>query len=156
VNNTPSVTTGPIPASILQIQGDPTKWGLRDDGPEDHDWTIPVPLQIIAPVTGTLVLSPTRVGSLSLVPPLPGDGWMPAFTLIAPHLYIPTPTGMTAGSPGYLLAPPDNNLATLQQNIINAMSGDGSSLTVHINVYGGGVVVLDGAQLPFAVLGQAT
>jgi hypothetical protein len=32
------------------------------------------------------------------------------------------------------------------------MDGDGSILAVNVNVVGGGVVILNGAQLPFVVL----
>ncbi len=154
--------TGPglYPASILQIQDDPTLWGLETVGPEDPGWNDgPVAIDIGAPVKGTLILSPSRAGSFALTPPKVGDGWMPAMTLASGsrYLYIPTATGLTAGSasPGYSLAAQYDNLSDLQQDIMNAMSGTGSILAVNLNVIGGGVVILYGAQLPFAVLSEA-
>jgi hypothetical protein len=149
--------TGPIPASILRIEGDPTAWGLRTIGAGDPGWHgAPVVVEIIAPVAGTLILSPTRVGSFTLVPPPLGDGWMPALTLIGPHLYLPSATGLTAAAPGYPLAAEyAGNLTALQDNIVSAMRSPGSTLAVHLNVNGSGVAVLNGPQLSFAVLGTA-
>jgi hypothetical protein len=66
--------------------------------------------------------------------------------------------GLTAAlaSPGYTLAAQyDHHLPALQQDIMAAMAGDGSILAVNVNVVGGGVVILNGAQLPFAVLSPA-
>jgi hypothetical protein len=85
---------------------------------------------------------------------------MPAMTLVSgsQYLYIPTVKGLTAdlASPGYTLAAQyDHQLAALQQDIVAAMDGDGSILAVNVNVVGGGVVILNGAQLPFAVLSPA-
>jgi hypothetical protein len=152
----PAPSTGPIPSSILQIEGDPTSWGLRDLEPVDPHWgQEPVALAVLGPLFGTLLLSPSRIGSFALTPPLPGDGWIPAFTLPSSHLYIPTPMGVTAKSLGYMLAASDNDLAALQQRIMNTMS-EGTSLTVNVTSAGvSGVVVLNGAELPFAALGPA-
>jgi hypothetical protein len=148
--------SNPIPRSILRIEGDPTSWGLGVVGPADPGWgDAPVEVAIIAPVAGTLVLSPARVGSFTLVPPPIGDGWMPALTLVAPHLYVPTATGLTAAAPGYALAPPDDEIPALITKLIDAMSGPGNRVTVQISAVGSGVVVLNGAQLPFAVVAPA-
>jgi hypothetical protein len=148
--------SNPIPRSILHIEGDPTSWGLSVVGPADPGWgDAPVEVAIIAPVAGTLVLSPARVGSFTLVQPPVGDGWMPALALVAPHLYVPTATGLTAAAPGYALAPPDDEIPALITKLIDAMSGSGKRTTVQISAMGGGVVVLNGAQLPFAVVAPA-
>ena len=146
-------TKGVFPASVLKIQDDPTSWGLRDTSADNPDWREPVALELVAPVKGTLVLSPKRVGSFSLVRPDEHDGWMPAVESVFPHLYIPSATGLTTASSLYYL-PADTNLEKLQKDIMTAMRGRGSFLTVPINVVAGGNVVLNGAQLPFAVLGQ--
>lgn len=146
-------TKGVFPASVLQIQGDPTLWGLRDTSAEDPHWREPVAIEIVAPVKGTLVLSPKRVGSFSLVRPDDHDGWMPAVEPVFPHLYVPSANGLTTASPGYYL-PADVNLKELEDKIMTAMRGEASFLTVPIDVVAGGIVVLNGAQLPFAVLGQ--
>jgi hypothetical protein len=147
---------GAVPASVLHIQGDGTAWGLATVEPQEPAWgDSPVQIDIIAPVAGTLILSPARVGSYALVPPATGDGWMPAFGLAGPTLYIPTPQGLTAKEPGYLIAlRHDQQLAALQEDIVSAMSGAGSSLTVDLSWMGGGVAILNGAHLPFLVLGN--
>jgi hypothetical protein len=144
----------PIPASLLRIEGDPTSWGLTSARPGSQDWgSEPVALATMGPLVGTLVLSP-RVGSFALLPPPPGDGWVPAVKAVAPFLYIPTPAGLSAESPGYWLAAPDDNLAALQEKIMAAMQ-HGTALTVQINTPGGGgVIVLNGAELSFVVLGD--
>lgn len=148
-----TTTKAVFPASILQIQGDPTSWALRDTSADDPHWREPVAIEIVAPVKGTLVLSPARVGSFSLVRPDDHDGWMPAVEPVFPHLYTPSPNGLTTASPGYYLLS-STNLKDLEGEIMTAMRGKGSFLTVPINVVGGGNVVLNGAQLPFAVLGE--
>ncbi len=145
---------GAVPASVLHIQGDGTAWGLATVGPHEPAWRdSPVEIDIIAPVAGTLILSPARVGSYALVPPVAGDGWMPAFSLPGPTLYIPTPQGLTPKEPGYLVTlRHDQQLRTLQQDIVNAMSGAGSRLVVDLAWMGGGVAILNGAHLPFVVV----
>ena len=62
---------------------------------------------------------------------------------------------MAAHSPGYMLTPPDTDLETLKQDILAAMR-DGTFLTVNISFAGTtGVVMLNGAELPFVVLAAA-
>ena len=150
-----TTTKAVFPASILQIQGDPTSWALRDTSADDPHWREPVAIEIVAPVKGTLVLSPARVGSFSLVRPDDHDGWMPAVEPVFPHLYTPSPNGLTTASPGYALAPPDDEIPALTTKLIDAMSGPGKRVTVQISAVGSGVVVLNGAQLPFAVVAPA-
>jgi hypothetical protein len=155
--NHPVGEVGLVPASILHIEGDPTSWGLRTVPPQDPGWDDhPVAIEIGAPVAGTLILSPARVGHFVLTPTVADDGWMPGITLAAGtrYLYLPTGTALTAAPPGYLLAA-HYDLTALRQSIMNAMSGAGSTLTVDIAVHGGGVVVLNGAHLRFAVLAEA-
>jgi hypothetical protein len=150
-----TVPNYPVPMSILHIEGDPTAWGLADVGPQNPNWgSDPVALAIIGPLTGTLLLAPAHVSGFALVPPPLGDGWIPGIKAVSPYLYLPDPKGVSSDSPGYWLAPPDTNLDTLQQDIMNAML-DGSSLAVNITAVSSGVVVLNGAQLPFVVLGDA-
>ena len=144
-----------LPASYLKIQGDPTWWGLRTAPLQDPGWSdTPVAVDILTPVAGTLILSPARVGSFALTPAVYGNGWEHGgpVELVSPHLYIPTTSGLTADSHGYPLAAP-SDLTTLQQNIMYAMT-TGSTLTVNVDVLGSGVVTLNGAQLPFAVLAE--
>jgi hypothetical protein len=148
--------TGTIPKSVLRIQGDPTLWALPGTEPATPPWSDssdPVVLQVIGPLVGTLILSPRRAGSLALVPPPLGPGWVPTFTMVSPFLYIPSADGVA--SPGYVLDPPDTDLGTLQQDIVAAMR-DSTVLTVSVSsIARSGVVILNGAELPFAVIGQA-
>jgi hypothetical protein len=146
-------TTGVFPTSILQIQGDPTLWGLADTVAEDPHWREPVAIKVVAPVRGTLVLSPARAGSFSLVGPDDRDGWMPAVEPVFAHLYIPTVQGLTTASPGWYYLASGTDLEDLRHKIMAAMR-EGSFLTVPVEAVGGGIVVLNGAQLPFAVLGR--
>ena len=143
------------PGSFLQIEGDPTLWGLGPVVPENPGWTGPVSLPIVVPVKGTLVLSPARVGGLALWYPDEQNGWVPA-TVEAPSLYIPTATGLKEGAVGYPLAPPDNDVQALTDKLMKALKGAGSTVTVALGFVRGGVVVLNGAVLPFAVVMPAS
>ncbi len=152
--NDPVAEAGLVPASILNIQADPTSWGLRTVRPQDPRWDGPVAVDIIAPVAGTLILSPARLGSFALTPVIENNGWHPGppIVIVSPYLYIPTAKGLKTGSAGYPLAA-QYHLPDLQRSIIDAMRS-ASTLAVKIDVFGGGVVILDGAQLPFAVLAE--
>ena len=150
----PTIERFPPPASILCVQGDPTQWGLSARviaGLNDGD---PLALGVITPLTGTLLLAPRRAGSL-FFHPMPGEtGWVPCVKLPAPYLYLPSTTGLAAHSPGYVLAP-GTNLETLQEEIMTAMR-EGTTLTVSASLGGSaGTAVLNGAELPFAVLADA-
>lgn len=148
------VGQGGLPANILKIQGDPTSWTLRTAPPPDPGWHAPVALDITAPLPGTLILSPARVGSFALTPGIFANGWHPdpVINLVSPYLYIPTTGGVTAASYGYPLAA-DTDLPGLRQRIIDAMTV-GITFLVSVNVLGAGVVSLNGAQLPFAVIAE--
>jgi hypothetical protein len=150
--NEPVGQTG-RPASFLKIQGDPTWWGLRTAPPQDGWNDTPVAIDIISPVAGILILSPARVGSFVLAPEIVGNGWVYGglIELASPYLYIPTTSGLTANSQGYPLAPPYDNLPALQRSIVDAMT-TGSTLLANVADPITGVVILNGAQLPFAVL----
>jgi hypothetical protein len=143
-----------LPANYLKIQGDPTSWGLSTAPPQDGWSATPVAIPISTPVVGTLILSPARAGSYALTPEIWGNGWVHGtpIELVSRYLYIPTTSGLTAASHGYPLAA-QYDLAALQQSIMNAMT-TGSILPVNVDVLGGGVVILNGAQLPFAVLAE--
>jgi hypothetical protein len=148
------------PTAYLRIQGDPTSWAMTGILPVMPAWsqdTGIVPLNVVGPLIGTLLLAPRQCGSLALTPP-PIDvagGWVPCIKLEQPYLYLPSASGLAAASPGYLLAAPDNDLATLQQRIVTAVQ-ERSVISVAISSVGRpGVVLLDGASLPFVVLGQA-
>lgn len=153
--NQPAAQAGPVPSSILKIQSDPTSWGLRTVPPQDPHWNDgPVAVDIVAPVAGTLILSPDRVGSFALTPVIENNGWHPGppIVLVSPYLYIPTATGLSTASRAYPL-PAQSYLPDLQKSIVDAMT-QGSTLAVSIDVFGGGVAILNGARLPFAVLAE--
>jgi hypothetical protein len=148
-----------LPASYLKIQGDPTHWGLRTVPPQDPGWNdSPVAIDITTPVAGSLILSPARVGSFALFAAtgvVPFNGWAHGgpIELVSLFLYIPTTSGLKAVSSGFpIAAQPD--LAALRQSIVHAMT-TGTTLKVNIDASDGGVVILNGAQLPFAVLADA-
>jgi len=157
---------------ILKIGADPTRWlaeAASFDAMAAHlDQSGPVTVGVAGPVRGTLVLSIAHAGTVTLLPPLPGEGSHPsdnpppiqphalvsleALVLVEPALYVPTVTGAPQAS-GYAL-PANTDLAALQQGIITAMT-DGSTLRVPLRMSvasPGGMVMLDGASLAFAVI----
>jgi hypothetical protein len=148
----PTIEHLPFPGSYLCVEGDPTQWGLAARDIAGLTAGEPVALEVITPLAGTLLLAPGRAGSLSVYPsPLLPGGWFPCVELPAPHLYLPSTTGVAAQSPGYMLAP-GTNLETLQQDILTAMH-DGTFLPVSATIDGhAGTVLLNGAALPFVVL----
>ncbi len=77
---------------------------------------------------------------------------MPSIIVVeAPTLYVPSATGPTSTSPGYVLAP-GTDLEYLQQQIMAAMLNEGG-LTVPVNFGSGfGQLQLNGTALPLAVL----
>jgi hypothetical protein len=139
-------------AGYLKVQGDPTSWGLAAAPPPDGWSDAPVAIPIITPVAGTLILSPAQAGSYALTLTIFANGWIHGgpIELASPSLYIPTTGGLKPSSQGYPL-PPEYDLPTLQQSILDAMA-TGSTLPVVVEADGIGTVILNGAQLPFAVL----
>jgi hypothetical protein len=151
---------------ILKIGADPTRWLTEGASFDALAATLnqsgPVPLTVEGPLRGRLVLSMSRAGTVALVPPMPGEGSHPSDkpppvqpqvqALQGPSLYLPTVTGATQ-IPGYAL-PADTDPAVLEQSIITAMT-DGSTLTVPLGMTvasPGGMVLLNGASLAFAVI----
>ncbi|MGD0605766.1 MAG: hypothetical protein ABSA53_19490 [Streptosporangiaceae bacterium] len=151
----PTVEHFPLPVSYLLVEGDPTQWGLSErimTGLTDGD---PVALAVATPLAGTLLLAPRRAGSL-FVQQVPGGltGWVPCVKLPAPALYLPRPAGVAPHSPWYTLAA-GTDLGALQEDILAAMR-DGALITVSASLGGSdGTLVLNGAELPFAVLADA-
>lgn len=139
----------------LSLNSEPSLWFL--DGPmaDDLSWmqsAEPVALAVSGPLAGTMILVPSRIGSLAVVGPSPIGGWVPCLTLQVSHLYVPQPQGPTAAAPGYTLAG-TTDLTALQQNITAAMRA-GTALTVDVSLppKGMGTAVLNGATLAFAVV----
>jgi hypothetical protein len=143
--------------NVLRIEGDPASWILENAqiqavAQELARSSGPVILQVVAPLTGRLVLSAKSAGSVALLAPPGGTGWIPGgIHLPRAHLYVPSATGPTAEIPGYTLAQ-SADLGSLEQDIVAAMR-DGTFLTVDIAEGSqSGILVLNGAALPLAVL----
>jgi hypothetical protein len=154
---------------ILKIGADPTRWLTEgtDFGSvaAELNQSGPVMVSVAGPLRGWLVLSMPRAGTIALVPPMPGEGSHPSdppppvqphalLSLRGPGLYLPSATGVTQNSAGYGL-PADTDLAALEQAISTAMT-DGTVLSVPLastpGSPGGGLVMLDGATVAFAVI----
>ena len=144
---------------FLQIGNDPTAWVVENTDPgtvaaQLSQATGPVVLPVIDPLEGNLVVSPSAAATISVLGPPVTHGWHPSHLALPPQpvVYLPSPTGPTEDSPGYPVGP-DTDLAALEQDIIAAMSGR-TVLSVQLADMPGGVVLLNGAALDFAVLAQ--
>jgi len=145
--------------TFLRIGTDPTAWVLENTDPDTvaaqlSQATGPVVLPVVSPLQGNLVVSPSAAATISVQGPAPGHGFRPSHLALPrwPALYLPSLTGPTQASPGYALDP-STDLAALEQDIITAMSGR-TVFSVQIADMQGGVVLLNGAALDFAVLAQ--
>jgi hypothetical protein len=144
---------------FLQIGTDPTAWVLENAEPDAvaarlSQATGPVVLPVAGPLQGDLVAAPTAAATISIQRPSPIHGAHPSHIALPrwPVLYLPSLTGPTQDSPGYPLAP-STDLAALEQDVIAAMNG-GTFLSIQVADIPGGVVLLNGAALDFAVLAQ--
>ncbi len=136
--------------TYLQVGGDPTLW-VPEQPVNPSQLTAPtVSVPIIAPLFGTLLIS-SKAASIALVDP--GDaGAIPSDAdVLVESLYVPTATGASRSFTGYQLAP-GTNLADLQTQIATLMTKGTSQAIPLGGVPLHGVVVLNGATLPFVVL----
>jgi hypothetical protein len=145
--------------TFLRIGTDPTAWVLENADPgtvavQLSQATAPVVLPVIDPLQGDLVVSPPTAATIWVHSPSPVRGWHPSHIALprSPVLYLPSPTSPTQDSPGYPLDP-NTDLAALEQDIIAAMSGR-TFISIQVAGIPGGVVLLNGAALDFAVLAQ--
>ena len=143
----------------LRIGTDPTAWVLENADPDTvaaqlSQATSPVVLPVVGPLQGNLVVSPSAAATISVQRPSPTHSTHPSHIALprGSVLYLPSTTGPTADSPGYPLAP-GTDLAAQEQDIIAAMSGR-TVLSIQIADIPGGVVLLNGAALSYAVLAQ--
>lgn len=141
----------------LQIGTDPTAWALENAdlgtvATQLSQATGPVVLPVAGPLQGDLVVAPRAAATIAVQRPSPGHGAHPSHSLRPPGpvLYLPSLTGPTKDSPGYPLDP-NTDLAARQQDIVAAMSGH-TFLSIQLAEIQGGVVLLNGAALDFAVL----
>ena len=147
---------------ILRIEGDPTSWNLRTpvEARQLTESSGPVPLEVLEPLAGRLLLSPRSVGSAVLLSQLPYQGGHAPNGIRLPEacLYVPSTTGPDPHSnpPRYYLLPGSVDRAALEAEITAAMSR-GTFLPVDVTGPAGtGVVVLNGGALPFVVLCPAS
>ena len=148
--------------SILRIEGDPTSWKLLTavEAGQVTASAAPVALDVSEPLAGRLLLSPRSVGSaVFLELPPPNVGVTPNGVFLPwSCLYVPSPTGPDPHSnpQRYYLLPRSVDLAQLEADITAAMV-DGSLVTVEVSGPAGtGIVVLNGAAVPFVVLCPGT
>jgi hypothetical protein len=130
----------------LQIAGDPTIWWLAQPVDISKPPAQAISVTVRAPLAGTLLLSPRAAGVAAFSEP--GEAGEPVNPdLPTPSLYLPTSSGPSAGSAGYTLS----TAASLPDLVteISAAMKQGSQCTVE---FGGGILVLSGATLPFVVL----
>ncbi|MGO9504019.1 MAG: hypothetical protein ACLPUO_21160 [Streptosporangiaceae bacterium] len=146
---------------FLVIQGDPTQWKLSEpieasaltaSGP-------PLALAVVEPLAGTLLLSCRAAASVVLSNPGP-HGAIPsgAIPLAMTVMYLPTAAGVSTESAGAAVWYPLDaaDLTALEAEITAAMTQGTLASVGFISVGGSGVVVLNGARLPFVVLAPAT
>jgi hypothetical protein len=142
--------------TLLRIGADPTDWVLENADPytvaaQLSQATGPVVLPVVDPLQGDLVVSPSAAATIWVHSPPPSDGWHPSHIAVSRSvLYLHSATGPTQDYPGYPLDP-NTDLAALKQNIITAMSGR-TFLSIQVVGIPGGIVLVNGATVDFAVL----
>jgi hypothetical protein len=147
----------------IRIEGDPTSWTLARpvDARQVAASGEPVVLAVSEPLAGRLLLSPRSAGSVVFFQPAmdPRHGVVPnGVRLPEQCLYVPSTTGPDPHSnpARYYVLPTGTDLAGLEREIKTAMS---RGTAVSVDFTGPdqpGVIVLNVAVLPFAVLCSAT
>jgi hypothetical protein len=144
---------------FLRIGTDPTAWVLESTDPDTvaaqlRQATGPVVLPVLDPLQGDLVVSPSAAATISVASPFPVHNWHPSHLALPlwPVMYLPSSTGPTQNSPGYQLDP-NTDLTALGERIIAAMR-ERTVLSIQVADSRGGVVLLNGAALGFAVLAR--
>jgi hypothetical protein len=102
-----------------------------------------------APLSGTLLLS-RRVASVAAFTESGASAAPNSLALSWPAIYLPTASGPSTGSCGYVL-PLSVNLANLEGQISAAM-GAGIQLTIDFGLAASAVLMVSGAALSFVVL----
>lgn len=144
---------------FLQIGTDPTAWTLENADLDTvaaqlSQATGPVVLPVAGPLQGNLIVSPSAAATISVQRPPATHSLHPSHIALTrwPVLYLPSPAGPTHAVPGYLLDQA-TDLAAQEQAIIAAMSRR-TFLSIQTAEMPGGVVLLNGAVLDFAVLAR--
>ena len=137
----------------IHVEGDPTVWTLSEPTKlETIESGNPAELPVVSPLAGLLLLS--AEASFTLLPePLPQPrGWIPGDVPIipaGPYLYLPSVSTPTAGPVYYQLS------FKAEGNVLAAIKTAMEKRTTRkvIPMGDGGAVVINGATLPFAVIG---
>lgn len=145
-------------AAELRIGTDPTTWYFESAQYDTVAAGLAQPggafaVEVFSPLQGRLVLNPLAAGSVALTKPIDPIGWNPngAFLAKSPGVYVASAAGPHKSLPGYVLAP-GYNLQALETEVIAAMTGK-TTLSIALDEgLGGGVLVLSGATLAYAVL----
>ena len=145
--------------TFVQIGTDPTGWVLENADPgavaaQLSQATEPVVLPVVDPLRGDLLVSPSAATAISVQGPPAAHGWHPSHIVLPGHpvLYLPSPAGPTNDLPGYPLDS-STDLAALTQDLLGAMAGQ-TYVSVRLAEIRGGVLLLNGATLDFAVLAR--
>jgi hypothetical protein len=145
----------------LQIGIDPSVWTFDpasyDEVATALEHPAPITIQVTAPMNGTLIVNPRAAGTVVLNLPISPRGWNPSGGGIgtAPLLYVPSVSGPTLSNHGYVLSA-SYEMTLLERDIKAAMSGGTIlSLQLEAGAPDKGVVVINGAILPFALLTRA-
>jgi hypothetical protein len=133
----------------VQIKGDTRVWTLETavDDLSSLKKSNPVEFQVTGPINGTMLVA-AKVADMMTAPLSPGGatGWVMGDG--QPYLYAPSPVPNQNGPAPYALAEDWKKVAS---EIKKAISNGGE---VHIQLASvGSTLVLDGATLPFAVVG---
>ncbi len=150
-------------SQLMWIEGDPNIWRLRDDvsAADLSESREPFRVTVLSPLEGTLLLSPKASVALydTLSPnhPVHPNG---CIHLRVPSLYLPTMTVLkTRPVSAYQVEfplRPETNLAQLEREIAAAMTHGRSHKVPFNSVDETGILVLNGATLPFVVLCPST
>jgi hypothetical protein len=146
-------------SQLMWIEGDPNIWRLRDDvGAADlSESREPFRAKVLSPLVGTLLLSPKAsialYDTLSPEHPVHPNG---IILVERPLLYLPSMTVLknrpASASPMEYPLLPDTNIAELEREIAAAMTRGTFHKVPFNSVDETGVLVLNGATLPFVVL----
>jgi hypothetical protein len=142
----------------LRVNADPAQWTVSGTDPVSLAEEIaaaagPLVIPVLEPVRGRLILSARAAGSVAVAEsPERGTGWIPS-DVNAPYslLYVPGAPEGDAAAPGFSV-PPSVDVHACEQSIVKAMR---EGTTVSVAMTDGvrdGVIVLNGATLPFAAL----
>jgi hypothetical protein len=143
---------------MLRIGNDPTTWWATE-ADADALWPAgdvphaPVPVPVLAPLAGQLILNPRALGAVAVLSAPPNEGgWVPSdVEAPAARIYVPGAPVADRTELGYRLAAGTDVAALVQQ--VSSAFADGSTLHVPVaDGLGGGRLVVNGAALSHVVI----